>query len=117
MKPNVLTQRHLINNLGESGYSRGSSGDPSLEKNNGRSRAGQQRAFHVAHLTVAPDDLHITRHQGKRLALTMFVEPQSGDRVRTSRVASELITANPLNGDDVPPLQKCAARVGCIEEG
>ena len=109
MKPSVPQAR--CDGLGEMLRSAG------RENDDGRFGALQHLPRRVVERAIAADDVEIAGHQSERLGIALLQGTQTGHRLLVGGVASELIAAEPLDGDDLALLQEAAHRVDVIEHG
>ena len=86
-----------------------------LEQDDGRGGAGQRRFLLGAHGAEAADDVEIARHQGKGPGLALLQLPQAFDDGGIGRVAGEVESAQPLDGDDLALLDERAGGVDVVE--
>ena len=67
----------------------------------GASGLAEQPLFARIDGAIAADDLDVARHQGEGLRVAPLRAAKARDGVGVGRVAGELITAQPLDGDDL----------------
>ena len=75
-------------------------------ENDGPRRRSQQRFGFGRKLDQAARNIDVLRHQRERFFLAEFPLAQSVQRLRISRVAGQVIAAEPFHGDDLALLAR-----------